>query len=592
MQSPDDLKQGAPTQDVWHVSDASEEDAGRLAQRIALKLAPGDVVALHGDLGAGKTTFARALIRALLGDATAEIPSPTFSLVQSYAAPRFEVAHLDLYRLAGEDELDELGLDEILTHGAAIIEWPERAPHLRASARLDIFLAQGTEPDQRTIRFSADTTWSKRLGRLAQMSRFLDRHSPWGEATASYLQGDASARAYARLGIANSASSPPSSRQRRVFDSTLGRPGGGEPQRPAFGIPPTPNPSPQGGGEDSPPASWGGEVVSRRTAILMDQPRQPDGPPIRDGQPYSRIAGLAEDVRPFVAVASALRGCNLSAPEIFAADLDDGFLVLEDFGDRVYGAELAAGSSQEELWRAATETLLVLSTIPVPDEIPLAGGDIHRVPAQDREVLSIEVDLLPEWYWPAVHGAPIPADARAAFATAWDDIFTRLDAEPKGWVLRDFHSPNLVWLPEREGYQRAGLLDFQDALKGSLAYDLVSLLQDARLDVPEKLENKLLAYYLRMRGAVEPGFEADRFQFAYAALGVQRNTKILGIFARLAARDGKHAYLRHIPRIWGYLARGLAHPELAALSRWFDAHFPQPVREEPPNIPTSKSSPA
>lgn len=569
-------------QDVWHVSDASEEDAGRLAQRIALKLAPGDVVALHGDLGAGKTTFARALIRALLGDATAEIPSPTFSLVQSYAAPRFEVAHLDLYRLAGEDELDELGLDEILTHGAAIIEWPERAPHLRAPARLDISLAQGTEPDQRTIRFAADAGWSKRLSRIAQMSRFLDRHAPWNESVASYLQGDASARAYARLGIVNSASSPPTcadgaASPRRGEGLEVGR---------TLDVDRWGSPLP------NLPHEGGGEVVSRRTAILMDQPRQPDGPPIRDGRPYSRIAGLAEDVRPFVAVASALRGCNLSAPEIFAADLDDGFLVLEDFGDRVFGAELAAGATQEELWRAATETLLVLSTIPVPDEVPLVGGGVHRVPAQDREVLGIEVDLLPEWYWPAVYGAPIPAEARAAFAAAWDGIFTRLEAEPKGWVLRDFHSPNLVWLPEREGYQRAGLLDFQDALKGSLAYDLVSLLQDARLDVPAKLENKLLAYYLRMRGAVEPGFDADRFQFAYAALGVQRNTKILGIFARLAARDGKHAYLRHIPRIWGYLARGLAHPELAALSRWFDAHFPQPIREEPPNIPTSKSSPA
>jgi tRNA threonylcarbamoyl adenosine modification protein YjeE len=523
-----------PTQDEWRVTDASEENAGRLAQRIALKLAPGDVVALSGDLGAGKTTFARFLIRALLGDPTAEIPSPTFSLVQSYAASRFEVAHLDLYRLAGEDELDELGLDEILAHGAAIIEWPERAPHLRAPARLDIHFTQGSEPDLRTIRFSAAGSWAKRLARIEQMSRFLDGHPEWADATCSYLQGDASARAYARL-----------------MSATTGR-----------------------------------------SAILMDQPRQPDGPPIRDGRPYSRIAGLAEDVRPFVAVASALRACHLSVPEIFAAHLDDGFLVLEDFGDRVYGAELAAGASQEELWRAATEALLVLGTIPVPDTIALPNGDTHRVPAQDRDVLGIEVDLLPEWYWPAVHGTPIPDDARAAFAAAWDAIFNRLDAEPKGWVLRDYHSPNLVWLPEREGYQRAGLLDFQDALKGSLAYDLVSLLQDARLDVPDKLEHKLLAYYLRMRGAVEPGFDADRFQFAYAALGVQRNTKILGIFARLAARDGKRAYLRHIPRIWGYLARGLAHPELAALSRWFDAHFPQAIREEPPNIPTLKSPPA
>ena len=527
------------------------------------------MVALSGDLGAGKTTFARALIRALLADPAAEIPSPTFSLVQVYPAPRFEVAHLDLYRLAGEDELDELGLDEILTHGAAIIEWPERAPNLRAPARLDIHFAQGSEPDLRTIRFSASGSWAKRLGRIEQLSLFLDGLPAWAGATSAYLQGDASARAYARLSLRLDAPSPP---------PLWGRLGGGEPQPPAFGIPPTPSPSPQGGGEF-------------QSAILMDQPRQPDGPPIRDGRPYSRIAGLAEDVRPFVAVASALRGCNLSAPEIFAADLDNGFLVLEDFGDRVYGAELLAGAPQEELWRAATEALLVLGTIPVPDAIPLPNGEVHRVPAQDRDVLGIEVDLLPEWYWPAVHGGPIPPDVRADFDAAWSAVFDRLDGEPAGWVLRDYHSPNLVWLPEREGYQRAGLLDFQDALKGSLAYDLVSLLQDARLDVPDKLEHKLLAYYLRMRGAVEPGFDAGRFQFAYAALGVQRNTKILGIFARLAARDGKRAYLRHIPRIWGYLARGLAHPELAALSRWFDAHFPQAIREVPLNIPTLKSSP-
>ena len=529
------------------------------------------MVALSGDLGAGKTTFARALIRALLADPAAEIPSPTFSLVQVYPAPRFEVAHLDLYRLAGEDELDELGLDEILTHGAAIIEWPERAPNLRAPVRLDIHFTQGSEPDLRTIRFSASGSWAKRLGRIEQMSRFLDGEPEWARATSAYLQGDASARAYARL--ATSSPAPCGVGGSPTID---GR------ESPPPGLPH------EGGGAG---AEVGKEVKRAQSAILMDQPRQPDGPPIRDGRPYSRIAGLAEDVRPFVAVASALRGCNLSAPEIFAADLDNGFLVLEDFGDRVYGAELAAGASQEELWRAATEALLVLGTIPVPDAIPLPNGDVHRVPAQDSDVLGIEVDLLPEWYWPAVHGGPIPPDVRADFDAAWSAVFDRLDGEPAGWVLRDYHSPNLVWLPEREGYQRAGLLDFQDALKGSLAYDLVSLLQDARLDVPDKLEHKLLAYYLRMRGAVEPGFDAGRFQFAYAALGVQRNTKILGIFARLAARDGKRAYLRHIPRIWGYLARGLAHPELAALSRWFDAHFPQAIREVPLNIPTLKSSP-
>lgn len=514
----------------WRVTDASEEALGRLAQRIALKLAPGDVVALSGDLGAGKTTFARALIRALMDDPETEIPSPTFSLVQTYVAPRFPVAHLDLYRLSGEDELDELGLDELLAGGIAIIEWPERAPHLRASARLDIGLVQGSSDHLRDVLLSGHGSWTGRLARLTAMAGFIDAHPPWAAARASYLQGDASARAYARLHRHGAAS---------------------------------------------------GGIAS---AILMDQPRQPDGPPIRDGLPYSRIAGLAEDVRPFVAVASTLRGYGLSAPEIYAADLDRGFLLLEDFGPCVYGAALAAGAPQDVLWRAATDALLVLSTLPVPERIALPEGPAHRVALQDKAVLAIEVELLPEWYWRAAHGEPIPDAPRAEFMALWDAILARLDTEPKGWVLRDYHSPNLVWMPDREGFRRVGLLDFQDALQGSLAYDLVSLLQDARLDVPAALEDELLAYYLRMRSAVDPAFDAGRFRFAYAALGVQRNTKILGIFARLAMRDGKPAYLRHIPRIWRYLTRGLAHHELAALAGWFDRFFPQSMRSAAPAL--------
>jgi tRNA threonylcarbamoyl adenosine modification protein YjeE len=509
----------------WRTTDADESSVRRLAERVALKLAVGDVIALHGDLGAGKTTFARALIRAVLGDANAEIPSPTFSLVQTYACKRLDIAHLDLYRLGGEDELTELGLDESLASGAALVEWPERAPGLRAENRLDIHLVQGTGADERTIDFVGTGSWAPRLERIAGMSKFLDGVPPWNEAVAAYLQGDASARAYARL------------------DSNGDK------------------------------------------AILMDQPRQPDGPPIRNGLPYSRISQLAEDVHPFVAVASALREAGLSAPEIYGSDLDGGFLLLEDFGDRVFGQEVANGADQAELWRAATEALLVLSTLPVPDAIALPGGNIHHVPPQDRNVLGIEVELLPDWYWPAIHGKPIPSVVRNEFLEIWERIFARLASERKGWVLRDFHSPNLVWLPDREGFRRAGLLDFQDALLGSLAYDLVSLLQDARLDVPAALEDELLTYYLRMRAAIEPTFDAEGFRFAYAALGVQRNTKILGIFARLAMRDGKRAYLRHIPRIWRYVTRGLAHSDLADLRGWFDRHLPDAIRHEPPDVP-------
>ena len=566
------------TPHAWRVTDASEEALGRLAQRIALKLAPGDVVALSGDLGAGKTTFARALIRALMGDPETEIPSPTFSLVQTYAAPRFPVAHLDLYRLSGEDELDELGLDELLANGIAIIEWPERAPHLRAAARLDIGLAQGSGDDLRDVALAGHGPWAGRLARLAAMADFIDRHPPWATARAAYLQGDASARAYARLLFP---AEPQSSHHpeacldpglRRDDDVSKSDRPLLTPHHPAVERGPDTTVGPK---DDGPSA----------TAILMDQPRQPDGPPIRNGLPYSRIAGLAEDVRPFVAVASTLRSYGLSAPEIYASDLDRGFLLLEDFGPRVYGAELAAGTPQEVLWRAATDVLLVLSTLPVPESIALSEGPAHRVPLQDKSVLAIEVELLAEWYWRAVHGDPIPDVPRAEFTALWDAILTKLDAQPKGWVLRDYHSPNLVWLPDREGFRRAGLLDFQDALQGSLAYDLVSLLQDARLDVPAALEEQLLAYYLRMRAAVDPAFDAAAFRFAYAALGVQRNTKILGIFARLAMRDGKPAYLRHIPRIWRYLTRGLAHPELATLAGWFDRYFPQSMRSAAPVAP-------
>lgn len=521
----------SPVLHAWLKADASERAVHRLAERVALKLAASDVVALYGDLGAGKTTFARALIRAVLADANAEIPSPTFSLVQTYTSARLDLMHLDLYRIGHEDELEELGLDEHLATGAALIEWPERAPGLFAPNRLDIHISQGAAADERALRFEGHGTWAPRLARLGAMSDFLDAHPPWDAARALYLQGDASTRAYARL-------------------------------------------------------SRGDDV-----AILMDQPRQPDGPPIRDGKPYSRIAQLAEDVRPFVAVASALRAAGLSAPEIYAADLDNGFLVLEDFGDRVFGREMVSGTSQAELWRAGVDTLIAISTLTVPDAIPLADGSIHRVPEQDHEVLAVEVDLLPQWYWPAVHGGPIPQDAHDEFTRLWGDVFARLADEPRGWVLRDYHSPNLVWLPDRDGSRRAGLLDFQDALAGSLAYDLVSLLEDARVDVPAPLGDALLAHYLDVRSATQPGFDAEAFRFAYAALGVQRNTKILGIFARLAMRDGKPSYLRHIPRLWGYLTRGLAHPDLAPIRGWFDRHFPDAVRHAVPDVPHSKSPP-
>ncbi len=501
------------TKNEFRADDASEANAALLAQRIALKLKPGDTITLSGDLGAGKTTFARALIRALLNDADAEVPSPTFSLIQTYDAPRLTLAHLDLYRLTEEQEAYELGLEDLLVTGAAIIEWPERALGIVSRDRLDLQITERSA-DTRDITVTADGTWIERLDRIKDITSFSAFDPVWANAGVAYLQGDASARAYARLTSA---------------DGTR--------------------------------------------AILMDSPKVPDGPPIRDGLPYSRIAHLAEDVAPFVAIAGALKDAGLSAPEIYHADLERGLLLLEDLGDRVFGREVENGADQQMLWTAATDALLALHQQPVPERIPLANGTHYTIPKQDRRCLQIEVELLTDWYWPALFGSPAPDDVREEFLEVWNSVFDILLELPGGWILRDFHSPNLIWLPERHGVRKTGIIDFQDALYGPPAYDLVSLLQDARIDVPADLEAATFEHYCAIAAKDQPAFEREAFSFAYSALGAQRNTKILGIFARLARRDGKPGYLRHIPRLWRYLERDLAHPGLGELRTWFDRHI-------------------
>ena len=228
----------------------------------------------------------------------------------------------------------------------------------------------------------------------------------------------------------------------------------------------------------------------------MDAPRQPDGPPIRDGRPYSRIAHLAEDVRPFVALAAHLRMPGFSAPEVLAHDMRRGLLVIEDLGDDVFARLAERSGALPELWRAAVDALVALRRVPAPGERcrcrmepPTCCRDY------DREALAIETELLVDWYWPAAKGEPAPAAVRASFEAALGAVFDEILALPSGLVLRDFHSPNLLWLPQREGAARVGIIDFQDALLGPVAYDLVSLLQDARVDVPPALEAVLFEHY-------------------------------------------------------------------------------------------------
>jgi tRNA threonylcarbamoyl adenosine modification protein YjeE len=501
----------------------------RLAELLALKIAAGDVVALSGTLGTGKTTFARALIGALLRESAAEVPSPTFSLAQAYATPRLTVTHFDFYRLNSAADARELGFEEAIDTGAVIVEWPERAPGLLPPARYEIELAETADPAVRRVTMRGHgEAMTRNVARIGELMDFLAQQDSWHSARLAYLQGDASTRTYARLSYS---------------------------------------------------LSYARLHGAATTAVLMDAPRQPDGPPIRNGKPYSRIARLAEDmVRPFVAIGAVLRGAGLSAPEVLAADLDKGLLLVEDLGDRLFGAEIRTGASQAELWRTAVDALVVLRGVPVPSAMALPDGSSYTLPRRDRAAFEIEIELLIDWLWPAIKGAPAPAGIRAEFAALWAPVIDRLLALPGGWFLRDYHSPNLIWLPERKGVARVGILDFQDALNESFAFDLVSLLQDARVDVPEALERDLFAHYCREVKAREPDFDPAAFAAAYADFGAQRNTRLLGLWTRLLVRDGKSQYLQHYPRTWGYLARNLRNPALAPLAAWYERHFPPDVR--------------
>ncbi len=279
-------------------------------------------------------------------------------------------------------------------------------------------------------------------------------------------------------------------------------------------------------------------VAPGRQAVLMDAP-----PP-------------HEDPRPFIAIGEWLRHRGFGAPEILAKALDHGLVLLEDFGDDRMREAIDAGAAALPLYQTAVDVLV----------------DLHRqaparLPPYDRAVLHREAALLTEWYCPAVGVMP---DAEG-YAAAWDAVFAAALPEQPVTVLRDYHAENLMLLPDG----RLGLLDFQDALAGHPAYDLVSLLQDARRDVEPEIEAAMLDHY-RIAAGADAAFDA-----AYHVLGAQRNAKIVGIFTRLWKRDGKPRYPRLCPRVWGYLNRDLEHPALAPVKQWFDATIPMPLRGDP-----------
>lgn len=326
--------------------------------------------------------------------------------------------------------------------------------------------------------------------------------------------------------------------------------------------------------EDASSRSYQRLTGAKGRALLMNAPV--GGDQIRSPQAvlYNQVAHLATDCRPFVVYAAHLRRLGLSAPEIFASDVARGLLLLEDFGDNLFFQAIPDGANETKLYETAIDVLLALHGAPAPDALALEDGGLFTLARYDRAAMLAEAALLSEWYMPLVTGQAPGDAAQAEYLALWPDCLTHLDTPSPVMVLRDFHAQNLFWLPDRDGVARVGLIDFQDGLLGSPAYDLVSLLEDARRDVAPDLAVRMLRRYCAGAASLDSKFDAAAFQTAYAVAGAQRNCKILGIFARLARRDAKPAYLQLIPRVRAYLRQDLTHPALAPLKVWFAAHLP------------------
>ncbi|WP_150523738.1 tRNA (adenosine(37)-N6)-threonylcarbamoyltransferase complex ATPase subunit type 1 TsaE [Roseibium sediminis] len=479
----------------------------RLAEDLAVILRREDCVLLSGDLGAGKSTLSRALLRALAADAELEVPSPTFTLVQTYSLDRLEVAHFDLYRLEEPEEVEELGLADCLEAGAALVEWPEMAAGFLPEDALWIQLRETNTEGERVADFwSQNPEWQKRITRTRLLRQFLNANGFEGAAR-HHIAGDASIRNFERIS------------------------------------------------------------KNSEMAILMDWPEPSGAMGTPEALAYNRLVHRAPDCRAFVAVAGELHSRGFGAAKVLASDATAGMLLLQDLGSTGIVDE---NGPIAERYHAAMRVLAAMHERPLPQDVLLPDGDIYHVPDYSLEALITEAELYVEWFAPDRLKRELEQDERRAFRELWMAAIRAAEQAEIGWVLRDVHSPNILWLEGRKGDDRIGLIDLQDTVIGPLAYDVASLALDARVDISPQLESDLVATYISARQSVNPAFDRVRFEAAYAIMACQRITKILGIFVRLARRDDKPGYMKHAPRLIGYMERVLRHPAMADLKVWFE----------------------
>lgn len=287
-----------------------------------------------------------------------------------------------------------------------------------------------------------------------------------------------------------------------------------------------------------------------KTAIVMDAPP------------------LHEKVDSFISVNHYLRQQGLAAPEIFATDTENGFLLLEDFGDTTFTKVLQNHPAKEiALYQKAIDILIELQAAP----------PMETLEDYSQDHLITEATLLLEWYFPTLYGEPLSRELQEAYLHIWKKLLPLTEQLPTVTVLRDYHADNLMWQETSDDMGRVGILDFQDALRGSPIYDMVSLLEDARRDVSPATVQAMISRYLEG----SPQITRKDFLASYAILGAQRNFKIVGIFARKAARDKQAHYLKFLPRVWRHISNDLTHPLLLPLKEWLNKAMSQPIKHNP-----------
>jgi aminoglycoside/choline kinase family phosphotransferase len=393
----------------------------------------------------------------------------------------------------------------MLTDGICLVEWPEIAGDALPPAST-ITLRLEHSGDGRTAIIEAPAKQTARINRVLAIRDFLTKVG-YADAKRRFLSGDASSRAYETI------------------------------------------------------------IADNETQmLLMDWPPSSKGAIVQNGKTYAEIAHIAQDANSFVAISGYLRDKDFVAPDVLAADVRQGILLIEDLGRD--GVLDATGAPISERYLDSLRCLARLHDLGVPPSIKLAADQQYRVPAFDPEAMKIEVSLLVEWYLPFKRGSAVSDSEKREYFAIWDTLIADLEGCETGLLLRDFHSPNIIWQEKEEpAYRKVGLIDFQDAMIGPTAYDVASLIQDARVTIPTDLADTLMQQYLGLR-ASHPGFDASRFRSAFAIMSAQRNCKLAGIWVRLMQRDGKPGYMKHMPRTMAYLRSALEHDSLSTLREW------------------------